>query len=56
MTTNTGREKELGTRILRQDTWDRKAWAGQPGECRNDTGRARKRGQGGQNMTKGQGS
>jgi hypothetical protein len=48
--------------MLGQDNWNRKYWAGQPGEdsqdktageCRDGTGRIRKRGQDGQNITEG---
>jgi hypothetical protein len=49
--------------MLGQESWDRKAWAGQPGqdsqdrtagECQYGTGRKRKRGQDGKNITEGQ--
>jgi hypothetical protein len=42
--------------MLRQYSWDMKVWAGQPGQeagedKQDGTGRTRKRGQDGQNMT-----
>jgi hypothetical protein len=48
--------KELGTRMLGEDSWDKKAWAGQPEKTIGMVRRTRKRGQDGQNMTNGQGS
>ncbi len=69
MTTNTGqqgkraRDKNAGAGQLGQESLGRKAWAGQPGqdsqdrtarECPDGTGRKRKRGQNGQNITEGQ--
>jgi hypothetical protein len=44
-------KKELWTRMLGQDSWDRTA-----GECQDGTGRTRKRAEDSQNMTEGQGS